>query len=102
MLSQALLLGRMLAGWICITGGVILTISPLPFGFIIVLVGVALLGPRDRGLRLLRARWLRLVRLWAASPSPLLAGGARRVRMFQHTVESSARQWATTRARRSR
>lgn len=98
MLMQAMLLLRAIAGWICIIGGAVLTISPLPFGFIVVIAGVALLGPRDRGLRWLRARWHRLLSAGSASSTPLVAHLAQRIHAFQHTVENNARQWLAARA----
>jgi len=98
MLMQAMLLLRAIAGWICIIGGAVLTISPLPFGFIIVIAGVALLGPRDRGLRWLHARWHRLLSAGSTSSTPLIAHLAQRIHTFQHTVEHNARRWLAARA----
>ncbi|MCS6940323.1 MAG: hypothetical protein NZM94_13675 [Roseiflexus sp.] len=98
MLGQTLRLVRLIVGWICIIGGLILAISPLPFGFVIVIAGVILVGPRDRGLRMARAWWNRLIRSLASSSVPLVAMAARRIIAFQSSIEQRMHQWMATRS----
>ncbi|MDW8148393.1 MAG: hypothetical protein RMJ48_19120 [Roseiflexaceae bacterium] len=96
MLGQALRVLRLIIGWICIIGGLILTISPLPFGFVIVITGVILVGPRDRGLRMVRACWNRTIRSLASSSVPVVATVARRIIAFQSSLEQRIHQWMAT------
>jgi hypothetical protein len=63
-LQRGLAVGRLLLGWALIIVGAILTISPLPLGFVLVMAGVALVGKRDRSLRRLRAAWRAARRRW--------------------------------------
>ncbi len=98
MLGQALRLLRIVAGWICIIGGLILSISPIPFGFVIVIAGIILVGPRDRGLRVARAWWNRAIRSLASSSVPFVAAAARRIIAFQSSIEHRIHQWTVTRS----
>lgn len=98
MLGRTLRLLRLIIGWICIIGGLILSISPIPFGFVIVIAGVILVGPRDRGLRMVRAWWNRLIRSLASSSIPLVAMAAQRVIAFQSSIEQRMRQWMAARS----
>lgn len=98
MITQALRLLRVVIGWICIIGGIILSISPIPFGFIIVIAGIILVGPRDRSLRLARAWWNRAIRAMAGSSIPLLAPLARHIIAFQSSIEQRIHQWMATRS----
>ncbi len=97
MLAQAMRLLRTITGWICIIGGLLLSISPIPFGFIIVIAGILLVGPRDRGLRRMRARWNRSIRSLASSSIPWVAALAERIIVFQSSIEQHIRQWMATR-----
>ncbi len=98
MVGQVVRLLRITVGWICIVGGLILSISPIPFGFIIVIAGIILVGPRDRGLRTARAWWNRAIRTLASSSVPFVAGLARRIIAFQSSVEQRIHQWTATRS----
>ncbi len=98
MLGTALRLLRLTTGWICIIGGLILSISPIPFGFIIVIAGVLLVGPRDRGLRMVRAWWNRAIRSLASSSIPAVALAAQRIIAFQSSIEHRMHQWMATRS----
>jgi len=98
MVTQALRLLRVVTGWICIIGGIILSISPIPFGFIIVIAGIILVGPRDRSLRVARAWWNRAIRALAGSSIPLIALLARSIIAFQSSVEQRIHQWMATRS----
>lgn len=97
MLAQAMRLLRTITGWICIIGGLLLSISPIPFGFIIVIAGVLLVGPRDHGLRRMRAWWNRSIRSLASSSIPWVAALAQRIIAFQSSIEQHIRQWMAAR-----
>lgn len=97
MLAQAMRLLRTITGWICIIGGLLLSISPIPFGFIIVIAGVLLVGPRDRGLRRMRTWWNRSIRSLASSSIPWVAALAQRIIAFQSSIEQHIRQWMAAR-----
>jgi hypothetical protein len=98
MAGQALRLLRIIIGWILIIGGLILSISPIPFGFVIIIAGIILVGPRDRGLRMVRAWWNRAIRSLASSSVPLVAALARRIIDFQSSIERRINQWMATRS----
>jgi hypothetical protein len=98
MLAQAIRLLRTIIGWICIIGGLLLSISPIPFGFLIVIAGILLVGPRDRGLRRMRAWWNRSIRSLASSSIPFVAALAQRIIAFQTSIEQHIRQWMATRS----
>ncbi len=98
MIGQAVRLLRVIIGWICIIGGLILSISPIPFGFIIVIAGIILIGPRDRSLRTIRALWNRAIRGLASSSVPFVSALARRIIIFQSSVEQRMHQWMATRS----
>ncbi len=98
MLAQAMQLLRTIVGWICIIGGLLLSISPIPFGFLVVIAGILLVGPRDRGLRRMRAWWNRSIRSLASSSIPFVAALAQRIIAFQTSIEQHIRQWMATRS----
>jgi hypothetical protein len=98
MLAQVLRILRLIVGWVCIVGGLIVSISPIPFGFIIVIAGIILVGPRDRGLRTARAVWNRTIRSLASSSVPFIAASARRIVAFQSSIEQRLHQWTATRS----
>jgi hypothetical protein len=82
---------RLALGWSCIVVGAVVTISPIPFGFVIVIAGIALLGTRDRALRRARVRWKLLLRRCAASPQPALRAVGRWLRRLQQSLERQMR-----------
>jgi hypothetical protein len=84
-------LGRTALGWVCVVVGVVVTISPIPFGFVVVIAGVVLLGARNRGLRATRVAWKRLLRRWAALPFPALASVGQRLQRAQRALERRMR-----------
>jgi hypothetical protein len=98
MLAQAIRLLRTIIGWICIIGGLLVSISPIPFGFLIVIAGILLVGPRDRGLRRMRAWWNRAIRSLASSSMPFVAALAQRIISFQSSIEQRIRQSMATRS----
>ncbi|PMP74560.1 MAG: hypothetical protein C0183_21095 [Roseiflexus castenholzii] len=97
MIRQALRTLHLIVGWICIIGGLIVSISPIPFGFVIVIAGIILVGPRDRGLRMVRAWWNRAIRSLASSSVPLVSALAKRIITFQSSIEMRIHQWTATR-----
>ncbi|MGQ9829585.1 MAG: hypothetical protein ACUVSW_17170 [Roseiflexus sp.] len=97
MLTQIIQLLRSIIGWVCIIGGLLLSISPIPFGFLIIIAGVLLVGPRDRGLRRMRAWWNRSIRSLASSSIPWVAAPAQRIIAFQSSIEQHIRRWMATR-----
>lgn len=94
-------LARVTLGWSCIIVGLAVTISPIPFGFIVVVAGVALLGVRDRGLRRARVAWKLLLRRWATARDPRLRAAGLRLRHAQRALDRRfrARHNAAQRAR---
>lgn len=89
--EAALPVGRLLLGWTCIVVGTVVTISPIPCGFVVVIGGVALLGARNRALRRVRVNWKLLLRRAAASPTPALQAVGRRLCRLQRTMERQIR-----------
>jgi hypothetical protein len=91
-LSEALVLfGRAVLGWGCVVVGIVITISPIPFGFLLVIMGVILLGARNRGLRMARVAWKRLLRRWAALPLPVVSAVGQRLQQAQQSLERRMR-----------
>jgi hypothetical protein len=87
-------LGRLVLGWTCIIVGAVMAVSPVPFGFVVVIGGVALLGARNRALRQVRVSWKLLLRRWATSPRPALRSVGRRLRRLQRSTERQLRAWS--------
>lgn len=58
---------RAVIGWPLIAVGLVITPTPIPIGIFIVILGVAIVGMRDWGLRYVRWRWKRRIRGMAIS-----------------------------------
>ena len=63
---------RPILGWCCITLGFVWMVLPIPFGFPLVLLGVALLGHRDPRLRWVWMHSRLLLRRMARCSNPLI------------------------------
>lgn len=94
---------RPVLGWILIVVGISIAISPVPLGFLLVIAGTALVGPRDWRLRWLRVHWRRLVRRMAASEHRLVSVIGTRIRNFERGLQRKlrdGRQWLDERFKR--
>lgn len=59
-------------GWFCIGFGILGLLLPVLQGTICLVIGVALVGPRNRKLRIAVVTIKRAVRYWAALPHPVI------------------------------
>ncbi len=71
---------RQITGWFCILVGVITTPLPIPVGIPLIVVGVLIVGKRNRRIRWIRVHLLLLIRYWAAQDHPVLTPLARWLR----------------------
>jgi hypothetical protein len=71
---------RQIFGWFCILVGVITTPLPIPVGIPLIVVGVLVVGKRNRRIRWIRVHLLLLIRYWAAQNHPILTPLARWLR----------------------
>lgn len=73
-------------GWLCLALGVLGMILPILPGLPVLLLGVALVGPRHRLLRQGAVRLKRLLRTWANHPAPLVRRAGRWARQQQRQI----------------
>ncbi|NJL03892.1 MAG: hypothetical protein HC911_03035 [Chloroflexaceae bacterium] len=86
---------RGVLGWFLIVIGLIMTPLPIPFGIITVLMGIAVLGPRSRRLRLLFYHVRRGLRHLARTAPPFIQRIAHAILEFERKVTAThrRRQW---------
>ncbi len=82
---------RGLLGWFLIVIGVIITPLPIPLGIVIIIMGIAVLGPRSRRLRLLFYHARRSLRHLARTAPPFIRQIAHIMLEFERKVTATYR-----------
>jgi hypothetical protein len=82
---------RTMAGWALVGTGGVLFFLPIPLGLLMILIGIALLGPNNRLLRQLAARFMRSVRRWSRSRWSWVRGVGRRLRAGMRALRQKLR-----------
>jgi hypothetical protein len=80
-------------GWFLIIVGIPITLLPTPFGFVLVVFGVALVGRQSRTLRRASIVIKRLLRRWAALDIPLIGQTGRLALQLQHEISRQLRRF---------
>lgn len=79
-------------GWLCLAVGLLGMILPVLPGIPILLLGVALVGRRNRLLRWAGIQEQRLLRRWSRHPAPLMRGTGRWVLRQRRQLASQLRR----------
>lgn len=87
---------RLLAGWLLIVVGLVLFPLPIPVGLPLIIVGVLVVGRRDRLLRWLRVNLKLKLRFWATLSTPISGPFARWSLRMQRGLAQKWRQHTWT------
>ncbi len=91
-------------GWFFIVIGLIGMPMPIVNGLIFLLIGLALVGPRNRLIRWSRVHLKLFLKEWAAHPFPLIGGAGRLARRSAQQISRQHRRlrwwWLERKARR--
>ena len=84
---------RCIVGWFLIIVGIPITLLPTPFGLVLVMLGIALVGKQSRTLRHASVVFKRLLRRWAALDIPLIGSAGRLALQVQQDISRQLRQF---------
>ncbi len=82
---------RAVLGWFLIVVGIIITPLPIPLGIVIIIMGIAVLGPHSRPLRVLFYHGRRRVRYLARTGPPFIQRMAHAVLEFERKITATHR-----------